>query len=119
MALAHGAPVGPVFDVPPAQDSYRGMPKLSGRERVRWMGDPDPLLQGVPEECQVVVSHVDEVKDIPDGFRLLAISDRCHVQAIRADRRPLYGVQFHPEKPCDDPAGRQILANFLAMAAKR
>lgn len=116
LALAHGAPVGPVADVPAARESYAGMPKLTGVHTIRWMGDPDPLLTGVEAECDVVVSHVDEVKDLPAGFRLMAIGDPCHVQAIRADRRPLYGVQFHPEKPCDDPAGRRILGNFIALA---
>ncbi len=116
LALAHGAPVGPVADVRAASASYDGMPKLRGTYTIRWLGDPDPLLAGVPEECDVVVSHVDEVKDIPSGFRLLAIGDPCHVQAIRADRRPMYGVQFHPEKACHDPAGRTLLSNFVALA---
>lgn len=117
LALAHGAPVGPVFDVAPALDSYAGMPKIAGDVRVRLLGDPDPLLAGLPEEITVRASHVDEVKELPRGFRVLAIGDPCNVQIMRADRRPLYGVQFHPEKrPGDgDPAGTQILRNFLAM----
>ena len=115
LALAHGAPVGPVANVPAARDSYAGMPKQTGLTRIRWMGDPDPLLDGVSGECEVVVSHVDEVKDLPYGFRLLAIGDPCHVQAIRADRRPMWGVQFHPEKPCEDPSGHRILANFIGL----
>ncbi|MFT7581510.1 MAG: GMP synthase (glutamine-hydrolyzing) [Myxococcota bacterium] len=116
LALAHGAPIGPVFPVPAATTSYAGMPKVKGTVRVRWLGDPDPLLDGVETEVNVHASHVDEVKELPPGFRLLAIGDPCHIQAYRADNRPLYGVQFHPEKPADgDPAGARLLSNFLAL----
>ena len=94
------------------------MPKVQGVVGVRLLGDPDPLVDGLPEEFSVEASHVDEVKDLPPGFRLLAIGDPCHVQIIRADRRPLWGVQFHPERsPLDGAAaGTRILSNFLAVA---
>jgi GMP synthase (glutamine-hydrolysing) len=119
LALAHGAPVGPVFRVPAATTSYAGMPKVQGETRVRMLGDPDPLLAGLPEEFTVAASHVDEVKEVPPGFRLLAIGDPCHIQVLRADRRPLWGVQFHPERPAGEGAaadyGALILANFAAI----
>lgn len=115
LALAHGGPVGPVHDVPAATDSYRGMPKVKGTTRIRLIGDPDPLLHGLPDEIDVAASHVDEVKEIPPGFRLLAIGDPSHVQITRADRRPMYGVQFHPEKRAGDDAGGRLLANWLGM----
>lgn len=113
LALAHAAPVGPVFDVPPARQSYQGMPKLQGPTRVRLLGDPDALLDGLPDEFTVHASHVDEVKELPKGFRLLGIGDPCHIQIVRADRRPLWGVQFHPERRCEGDAGERVLRNFL------
>lgn len=119
LALAHGAPIGPVFRVPAATESYAGMPKVQGESRVRMLGDPDPLLTGLPEEIVVAASHVDEVKEVPPGFRLLAIGDPCNIQVLRADRRPLWGVQFHPERPAGEGdeagAGARILANFIAI----
>ena len=123
LALAHGAPVAPVHAVPAATTSYDGMPKVSGPTRIRLMGDVDPLIVGMPEESWVVASHVDEVKDIPPGFRLLALGDPSRIQILRADRRPLWGVQFHPERPLPSELqgtdlrspGEILLANFVAL----
>jgi anthranilate synthase component 2 len=35
---------------------------------------------------------------------------------IRHEVHPIHGVQFHPES-IGTPAGRRIIANFLAMSA--
>ncbi len=119
LALAHGAPVAPVHRVPAATTSYAGMPKVKADVRVRLLGDPDPFTADLPDEITLVASHVDEVKTLPRGFRLLALGDPCHIQIIRADNRPLYGLQCHPERDCavPDPAGRRLLANFLSRVA--
>ena len=128
LALAHGAPIAPVHRVPAATTSYAGMPKVSGPVRIRLLGDPDPLLAGLPDEITVMASHVDEVKDVPPGFRLLAFGEPCRVQILRADRRPMWGVQFHPERAlpagiggddAPDGHGLTLLANFLAFAAAK
>lgn len=116
LCLAHGSPIGPVHPVPAARTSYAGMPKVKGDTQVRLLGDPDPLLAGLPLEPWLHASHVDEVKETPPGFRVLAIGDPCHIQIVRADRRPLYGVQCHPELPvAQGDAGRRLLANFLGL----
>jgi GMP synthase-like glutamine amidotransferase len=122
IALAHGAPVGPVFPVPAATTTYSGMPKVQGVTRVRLLGDPDPLLANLPDEVDVMASHVDEVKDLPPGFRLLALGDPSRIQIFRADRRPLWGVQFHPERPLPEGhtnIAKQILDNFVTFATIR
>lgn len=126
LALAHGAPIAPVHPVPAATTSYEGMPKVTGATRIRLLGDVDPLLAGLPEEPWVVSSHVDEVKDIPPNFRLLALGDPSRIQIMRADRRPFWGVQFHPERPLpaehqhpgSESPGMMLLRNFLAFAAR-
>jgi len=116
LALAHGAPIGPVAAVPAARESYEGMPRVKGAITIRLLGDPDPLLRGLPDEVMVHASHVDEVKEVPPGFRLLALGDPCNVQIVRADRRPLYGVQFHPEHAVPEgDAGGDVLRNFLSL----
>lgn len=114
LALAHGAPIGPVHPVPAATASYAGMPKVTGPHRIRLLGDPDPVLASLPPEVLVESSHVDEVKELPPGFRLLAVGDPCNIQMIKADRRPLYGVQFHPERGGEGSAGATLLQNWLA-----
>jgi len=133
LALAHGAPVAPVHKVPAAMTSYAGMPKVTGPQRIRLLGDPDPLVSGLPEEVVVMASHVDEVKDVPPGFRVLALGDPSRIQILRADRRPMWGVQFHPERALPPEAapgsagsdahgaaeawGDRLLLNFLELAA--
>ena len=55
---------------------------------------------------------------VPPGFRVLASSADCAVQALADPVRRWWGTQFHPEefRP-EDPAGEQILRTFFALAA--
>lgn len=76
--------------------------------------EPGRLLRDVPERSQVWASHHDEVSHVPDAFTVLARSETCPVQVIEHKKRPLFGVQFHPEVEHTD-AGVQIFQNFLAV----
>jgi GMP synthase-like glutamine amidotransferase len=113
LGLAHGAEVGPVFDVPPATHSYKGMPKVKGEVLVHLTGAEDPLLVGLPKEMRVEASHVDEVKGLPQGFVLLAHNETSPTQIMRAERRPIYGIQFHPERKASGDVGKILLRNWL------
>lgn len=73
--------------------------------------EPDLLLDGMPKKFQAWVSHFDEVKKMPAGFRSLAHSDTCKVEAMVHEKLPLYGVQFHPEV-WHTQNGERILENF-------
>lgn len=42
-------------------------------------------------------SHLDEVKELPDDFRVLASSDHCRIQAFRFGNKAVWGLQMHPE----------------------
>lgn len=53
-----------------------------------------PLL---PETLNAMVSHYDEVVNLPPDFTVLAESDRCVVHAFQYRDLPVFGVQFHPE----------------------
>jgi GMP synthase-like glutamine amidotransferase len=75
------------------------------------------LLEGVSARPTVFQEHTDEVAELPDGFRVLARSEACAVQAIADDERRWWGTQFHPEEfDADNPAGERILRNFFALA---
>jgi GMP synthase (glutamine-hydrolysing) len=77
----------------------------------------DPLFAGLGGTVVVEQRHYWELKAVPRGFVPLAGSAACPVQAIRHERRPLYGVQFHPEKYSEGHAdGRAILTNFFRLA---
>ncbi len=71
-----------------------------------------PLFDGVPEESRVWMSHGDSVVALPDGYRALASTARCHVAAIGNPEKKIYGVQFHPEVVHTEH-GRTVLDNFL------
>ncbi len=75
-----------------------------------------PLFDGVPEESRVWMSHGDSVVALPDGYRSLASTARCHVAAMGDAKRKIYGVQFHPEVVHTEH-GRTILDNFLREVA--
>lgn len=93
-------------------------PKISeeGYVPVRVTGT-DPILDGLESEFIVRQQHYCELKEVPPGFSLLASTDITPIQFIKDNRRPVYGVQFHPEWYNHEyPHGRVILSNFLKLA---
>jgi GMP synthase-like glutamine amidotransferase len=56
------------------------------------------IFQGLPQRFYSFAFHRDEVKSLPDGFRLTASSALCPVQAFELKDAPFWGVQFHPER---------------------
>lgn len=69
--------------------------KRVGLFEVGPLGD-DPLFAGLGPRALVPEQHEDRLEGVPDGFRLVASSDYCRVQAIVHSAVPVYGVQFHP-----------------------
>ena len=70
------------------------------------------LLEGLPAEQQVWMSHRDTVFEPPPGFAALASSTESPVAAFENPERGLYGIQFHPEV-VHTPYGTEILTRFL------
>jgi GMP synthase (glutamine-hydrolysing) len=72
------------------------------------------LFQGFGhgEETPVWMSHGDHVDTPPSGYSITASSRNAPVAAFEHDRKPLYGVQFHPEV-AHTPRGGELLHNFL------
>jgi GMP synthase (glutamine-hydrolysing) len=87
---------------------------LGGIEAVRQSPTPEfgwtqiniveqaPLLKGLSENFWSFSSHSDEVLRLPPGAKLLASSARCPIQAFKLENRPVYGIQFHPERDSAD-----------------
>jgi GMP synthase-like glutamine amidotransferase len=42
-------------------------------------------------------SHFDEVVNLSDAFLVLASSKDCQIQAFQLKKRPIWGIQIHPE----------------------
>ena len=70
------------------------------------------LLDDLPLEQTVWMSHGDTITRAPAGFKVLAHTPVSPVAAMESVERGLYGLQFHPEV-VHTPAGMEILKNFL------
>lgn len=73
--------------------------------------DHDTILAGYPDQIRVWASHADEVASVPDGFRTLAQSSICGVEAVASERELIYGIQWHPEVSHTEN-GRLVYENF-------
>ena len=76
--------------------------------------EPNGLFEGFEpgERATVWMSHGDRVEEPPTGYRVLGTTRTVRVAAFRAEDRPIFGVQFHPEV-AHTPRGGEILSNFL------
>ena len=81
---------------------------LCGKNHIRHAAKPEfgyrrikfstnPLFVGIQKPLISMVSHFDEVHSLGDGFRVLASTPDCEVQAFQYSDRPVWGMQFHPE----------------------
>jgi len=82
-----------------------------GRARCR-VKDPADLFEGVSSETTVWMSHGDQVASVSDDFTALAETDSCRYAAVKHNRLPVFGLQFHPEVT-HTPEGKTLLRNFL------
>lgn len=55
------------------------------------------LLNHLPLEQDVWMSHGDKVTAVPAGFAVIAKSDNAPIAAMADLNRKYYGIQFHPE----------------------
>ena len=70
------------------------------------------LFRDIPHTSVCWMSHSDYVNLVPDGFHVIAHTDKCPCAAMCDESRKLYGVQFHPEVT-HTAYGKQMLHNFL------
>jgi GMP synthase (glutamine-hydrolysing) len=78
---------------------------------------PAGVLKGLSEKEKVWMSHGDTVFAMPDEFEVLAHTENCPVAAYRHKKKPIYGLQWHPEV-IHTENGTQMLHNFLFEACK-
>lgn len=72
------------------------------------------LLKGMSQHSQVWMSHGDTIKELPEGFEVLAETESIPVAAFKKVSGPetLYAVQFHPEV-YHSIEGKKLIHNFL------
>ena len=76
------------------------------------INDASPLYDKLPLNQIVWMSHGDNVKTLPQGFKKIASSKMCELASIANEDKKLYAVQFHPEVR-HTIYGNQILYNFI------
>lgn len=143
IAMAHGAPVGPMRHLKPGEPeittlSAPGFLKEWGYMPVDVVV-PDPLLEGLGSAPIFLEVHYCELKEPPEGFEVLASTNDCCIQVLKRKDKPIYGTQFHPEAYTEWPHdqrnslvnlvypdgypharsdGRTLISNFLGMVTR-
>ncbi len=87
--------------------------ELIERDETVIISEPGPLFRGFGPEAEFRESHreyvdYDSVQWL--GWHVSAGSSSCPVEAIHHPTRPLYGVQFHPER--SGANGEKLFENF-------
>lgn len=82
-----------------------------GRTSLRVM-QCDNILKNLTADEECWMSHGDRVEEVPDGFQVLASTDKAPVAAMANVEKKLYAVQFHPEV-VHTPKGMEVLKSFL------
>jgi len=75
------------------------------------------LLEGFNKIETVWMSHGDQIKELPEGFNVLASTTTCPIAAFANYQKELFGVQFHPEVG-HTPKGKVVFDNFITKYAK-
>ncbi|MFT3903363.1 MAG: glutamine-hydrolyzing GMP synthase [Niabella sp.] len=85
-----------------------------GRAFMNIQDGGDVLMSGITDKSQVWMSHGDSILKLPEGFKVLSITDSIPVAAFKCatEAHPLYGLQFHPEV-YHSAEGKKLLKNFL------
>ena len=96
-----------------------GQRKQRGFLRVR-LDSRCPLFRGLGATADLFHSHYWQLEEAPPGFAVRASSPWSPIQAIERLNRPVFGVQFHPERyDAAHPHGAMILRNFITLARDR
>lgn len=79
-----------------------------------------PLFAGIdsPFEATRYHSLIIERETCPPCLEIIAETAEREIMAVAHESHRVWGVQFHPESILTTP-GKQIIANFLALGARR
>lgn len=86
---------------------------LFGRHEVS-VTPTNPLFEGMFPIQLFLKKHIYQVIDLPASFKVIA-SSNGEIEAIQHRKRPLFGVQFHPEYR---QSGERVLQNFISFCLR-
>jgi GMP synthase-like glutamine amidotransferase len=117
---AHGAAWGPLGSLQPGEIDPDPAFAPGQRKECGFLPvEIDPrcsLFRGLAPRPTFFQFHYWQLDEIPAAFVLRAHSPWSTIQAIECRDRPVFGVQFHPERyEPTDSAGASVLQNFFAL----
>ncbi len=74
------------------------------------------IFRGLPATIEVVEHHGRYAKAVPKELEIVASSKKNKIEAVFHKKRPIFGVQFHPE--VSGIWGSKILKNFINICNK-
>ncbi len=74
--------------------------------------DNTSIFSGFSNKGLVLMSHGDSIKQVPEGFTVVAKTDNTPYAAIENKEKNIYAIQFHPEVNLTEN-GIKIIENFL------
>ena len=81
-----------------------------------WIDNSMPIFDGLEETQMVLMSHGDNVRNTPNGFKIIAKSGDA-ISGIGNEDKKMYGFQFHPEVDLTEN-GMKMLDNFIRKVAE-
>jgi GMP synthase (glutamine-hydrolysing) len=87
-------------------------PNKNHSEKVKILRS-EKIFKNLPEEITVYENHSRYVKTLPSDFLLTATSKKDRIESFSHKKKPIFGVQFHPEK--SGPKGEKIITNFISI----
>ncbi|MBQ7193587.1 MAG: glutamine-hydrolyzing GMP synthase [Synergistaceae bacterium] len=89
-----------------------GSAREYGVTEIHKSGDSVLLGKNIPSSLKVLMSHGDNVSELPKGFRATSITSSKIISSIEDSERKFFGLQFHPEV-IHSEHGDQILKDFV------
>ena len=79
---------------------------------------PDPIFDQIPDVFPAGRYHswVPDEVSFPTALKILATGEDGSIMALRHQKLPVYGVQYHPESVMT-PSGKQLISNWLRITA--
>ena len=89
---------------------------MHGKQSVAKLDTDSILFQGMEQEITVARYHslAAAPESMPADLKVTAITEDGEVMAVEHHKKPVFGVQFHPESVLT-PKGMQIMENFLSI----
>jgi len=78
---------------------------------------PLGVLKNLDKKEKVWMSHGDTVYTLPDNYEVLAHTENSPVAAFKHKKKPIYGLQWHPEV-VHTRNGMKMLRNFIFEVCK-